>query len=113
MKTVSSLCFFECNLHRYVPAVIGRDRRTTAIITDEPTWFMTLEESDYQGTEWEQLATAVRKRMDFLCRLPCFNGATLSQLNAVAETLTEHRFEPGTTIMNQVGLHKFANAVHP
>jgi CRP-like cAMP-binding protein len=84
-----------------VQAAVSRLRRTTTIQTDEATWFITLDEPDYQGTQWESPETAARKRMDFLCRLPCFDGASLCQLSALVSTLTEHRFEPGTTVMNQ------------
>ena len=84
-----------------IPAVHGRQYRTTVVQTDEPTWFITLDELDYHGTEWEHRETAVRKRLDFLCRLPCFNGSPLLQLAAIAEAMTEHRFEPGATIMKQ------------
>jgi len=45
-----------------------------------------VDEDDYRGTEWESRETAVRKRLDYLCRLPCFDGATIVELNNVVRS---------------------------
>ena len=84
-----------------VPPSEGSFTRTTTVRADEHSWFMTLNKTDALGTEWEARDTATRKRVDYLCRLPCFEAATLDELHAVAEHLTEHRFEPGVTMIDQ------------
>jgi hypothetical protein len=78
-----------------------RRRTPSTFVADADTWCVTLSTSDCGGTTWEPAHVTVRKRIDFLCRVPGLFDATLTELNALASCAEERRYEPGVALTNQ------------
>ena len=70
-------------------------------MADASSRFLALSPEDCAGTSWERPELTRRKRVDLLCRLPCFDACTLSELVAIASHLDLREFEPGAALANQ------------
>ena len=75
--------------------------RAWTTVADASSRFLILSPEDCSGTSWEQPELTRRKRVDFLCRLPCFDACTLAELAAIASHLNLREFEPGAALANQ------------
>ena len=83
------------------PAIANAPQHASTFVADADTWCVTLSTSDCGGTTWEPAHVTVRKRIDFLCRVPGLFDATLTELNALASCAEERRYEPGVALTNQ------------
>ena len=84
-----------------VPARAAAPPHRHAFVADVDAWCVTISRGDCGGTEWEPFDVTVRKRVDFLCRIPGFFDATLVELEALALCAEERRYEPGLALVNQ------------
>ena len=75
--------------------------RAWTTVADASSRFLILSPEDCSGTSWERPELTRRKRVDFLCRLPCFDACTLAELAAIASHLDPREFEPGAALANQ------------
>ncbi len=84
-----------------VPARAAAPPHRHAFVADVDAWCVTVSRGDCGGTEWEPFDVTVRKRVDFLCRVPGLFDATLVELEALALCAEERRYEPGLALVNQ------------
>jgi len=84
-----------------VPARAAAPPHRHAFVADVDAWCVTISPGDCGGTEWEPFDVTVRKRVDFLCRIPGLFDATLVELEALARHAEERRYEPGLALVNQ------------
>ena len=75
--------------------------RAWTTVADASSRFLILSPEDCSGTSWERPELTRRKRVDFLCRLPCFDACTLAELAAIASHLDPREFEPGAALASQ------------
>ena len=75
--------------------------RAWTTVADASSRFLALSPEDCAGTSWERPELTRRKRVDLLCRLPCFDACTLAELVAIAAHLDLREFEPGAALANQ------------
>ena len=83
------------------PAIANAPPHASTFVADADTWCVTFSTSDCGGTTWEPAHVTVRKRIDFLCRVPGLFDATLTELTSLASCAEERRYEPGVALTNQ------------